>query len=322
VYDLQIHPRDRELIAATHGRGFWIVDVTPLQQMTKPVAAKPVHLFAPRPAFQWGEEPLRGASGNGNAQGFFTTPNPAYGATISYRIAQAPAGVSSAKVSLVSASGDTVASLTGPVTPGVHTLTWNFSLSAPPAPRAPLSPSEKRDSLLRGVRAPAVFDSLTKAKYDSTAIALAKQLLNPPGGGMNFGRGGGGGGRGAQVACERPLTQWDAFCARPAEAAPGRGAPQGADMAQLQARAAQLQGAATNPKVQQIFALIGVPVPAQGGRGGFGGFGAGGGTATTGDYGVVLQVGPTILKQTLRIENLGAAGGSGPFGFDEDARNR
>ena len=93
-------------------------------------------------------------------------------------------------------------------------------------------------------------------------------------------------------------------------------------MAQLQARAAQLQGAATNPKVQQIFALIGVPVPAQGGRGGFGGFGAGGGTATTGDYGVVLQVGPTILKQTLRIENLGAAGGSGPFGFDEDARNR
>jgi len=322
VYDLQIHPRDRELIAATHGRGFWIVDVAPLQQLSKAVAAKPVHLFAPRKAFQWGEEPLRGASGNGNAQGFFTTQNPAYGAAISYRIAQAPTGVSSAKVSIVSASGDTVASLTGPVTPGVHTLTWSFALSAPPAPRAPLSPSEKRDSILRAVRAPAVFDSLAKATFDSTAIALAKQLLNPPGGGaMNFGRGGGGGGRGPQGACERPMTQWDSFCARPAEAAPGRGAPQGANMAQLQERAAQLQGAASNPKVQQIFALIGLPVPAQGGRGGFGGFG-GGGTASTGDYGVVLQIGPTVLKQTLRVENMGAAGGASPFGFDEDARDR
>ena len=33
VYDLKIHPRDRELIAATHGRGFWIVDVAPLEQL-------------------------------------------------------------------------------------------------------------------------------------------------------------------------------------------------------------------------------------------------------------------------------------------------
>ena len=139
---------------------------------------------------------------------------------------------------------------------------------------------------------------------------------------MNFGRGGGGGGRGPQGACERPMTQWDSFCARPAEAAPGRGAPQGANMAQLQERAAQLQGAAGNPKVQQIFALIGLPVPAQGGRGGFGGFGGGGGTASTGDYGVVLQIGPTVLKQTLRVENMGAAGSASPFGFDEDARDR
>ena len=33
VYDLQIHPRDRELIAATHGRSFWIVDILPLEQL-------------------------------------------------------------------------------------------------------------------------------------------------------------------------------------------------------------------------------------------------------------------------------------------------
>jgi len=321
VYDLQIHPRDRELIAATHGRGFWIVDVAPLSQMTKTVAAKPVHLFQPRTAFQWGEPPLRGASGNGNAQGFFATPNPAYGANISYRITQAG---SPARISIVNAVGDTVSTITGPGGVGLHTVTWNYAITGRPAPRAPLSPSEKRDSVLRAVRMPAVLDSLAKAKYDSTALALAKQLLNPPaGGGFNLRGGGGGGGRGAQLPCERPLTQWDTFCARPAEATPRPtgNAGGGANVAELQQRAQQMQNAASNPAVRKVFDLIGLPMPAQGrGFGGFGGFG--GGNATTGDFGVVLQIGNTIQKQMLRIENMGAAGGASPFGFEEDGERR
>jgi photosystem II stability/assembly factor-like uncharacterized protein len=328
VYDLQVHPRDRELIAATHGRGIWIVDVAPLSQMTKAVAAKPVHLFEPKTAFQWGEEPLRGASGNGNAQNFFATQNPPYGAAITYRVTQP--GSQAARISIVGATGDTLSTLTGPGGVGTHTVTWGFATAGAPQPRPALSASEKRDSILRAVRAPQVFDSLTKAKYDSTALALAKQMVNPPTAGLNFGgRGGGGGGRGAGGACERPLTQWEPFCARPAEAAPtparGGGGGGGEGIAQLQERAAQLQNAASNPAVQRIFALIGLPMPAQGGRGGggggFGGLG-GGGTATTGDYGVVLQVGGTVMKQKLRVENMGAAGGGNPFGFFDDFDNR
>jgi photosystem II stability/assembly factor-like uncharacterized protein len=319
VYDLQIHPRDRELIASTHGRGIWIVDVAPLQQMTKTIAAKPVHLFEPKTAFQWGEEPLRGASGNGNAQNFFATQNPAYGASITYRVTTPG---TTARISIVDATGDTVSTLVGPATAGLHTVNWGYALTARPQPRAALSPSEKRDSLLRAVRAPAVFDSLTKAKYDSTAISLAKRLVNPLGGGANFGGrgGGGGGGRGAGGACERPLTQWEPFCARPAEGAAGRGAAPAAGEGAQEA-AAQLQTAGTNPAVQKIFTLIGLPLPAQGGRGGggggFGGF-AGGGTANTGDFGVVLQMGTTIQKTKLRVENMGAAGGGNPFGFFDD----
>ena len=318
VYDLQVHPRDKELIAATHGRGFWIVDVAPLSQMTKAVAEKPVHLFTPRTAFQWGEEPLRGASGNGNAQNFFATPNPAYGANISYRITQAG---SPARISVLNAVGDTVSTITGPGGVGLHTVTWNYAVTGRPAPRAALSPSEKRDSILRAVRMPQVLDSLAKAKYDSTALALAKQLLNPPAGGFNF-RGGGGGGRGAQGPCERPLTQWDAFCARPAEATPRpAGGAGGPNVAELQQRAQQMQGAASNPAVRKVFELIGLPVPAQGGRG-FGGFGGFGGTATTGDYGIVLQIGNTIQKTTLRVENTGGVGGANPFGFEEDGERK
>ena len=40
VDDILVHPRDNDLIVATHARGVWIVDdITPLQQLTPAVAA-------------------------------------------------------------------------------------------------------------------------------------------------------------------------------------------------------------------------------------------------------------------------------------------
>ncbi len=44
VHDLAVHPRERELIAGTHGRSVWIVDVLPLQELAK-VRGEAVHLF-------------------------------------------------------------------------------------------------------------------------------------------------------------------------------------------------------------------------------------------------------------------------------------
>src|SRR2546430_12493105 len=44
VFDLQIHPRDHELIAATHGRSLWIVDIAALEQMTPKVDRKSTRL--------------------------------------------------------------------------------------------------------------------------------------------------------------------------------------------------------------------------------------------------------------------------------------
>ena len=49
VHDLMIHPRDNDLIAATHGRGFWIMDdITPLQQLSEKVMTAEAHLFENR----------------------------------------------------------------------------------------------------------------------------------------------------------------------------------------------------------------------------------------------------------------------------------
>ena len=90
VYDLKIHPRDRELIAATHGRGIWIVDIAPLEQLagdngTK-VVADAAYLFQPKTAYQYGQGLTMGASANGEGHKVFNAPSPAYGAEIAYRV--------------------------------------------------------------------------------------------------------------------------------------------------------------------------------------------------------------------------------------------
>ncbi len=51
VYDLKIH--DGDLIAATYGRGIWILDdISPLEQLTASLADPQVHLFRPRTAIR------------------------------------------------------------------------------------------------------------------------------------------------------------------------------------------------------------------------------------------------------------------------------
>jgi photosystem II stability/assembly factor-like uncharacterized protein len=54
VHDLVVHPREGDLVAATHGRSIWILDdVGPLQQLTDSLLAAELHLFGSRTATRW-----------------------------------------------------------------------------------------------------------------------------------------------------------------------------------------------------------------------------------------------------------------------------
>ena len=54
VHDLVVHPRDGDVIAATHGRSVWILDdITPLQQLTSDVLRSRLHLFDNRVGTLW-----------------------------------------------------------------------------------------------------------------------------------------------------------------------------------------------------------------------------------------------------------------------------
>jgi len=53
VHDLVIHPRENDLVVGTHGRGVFITDVSPLQELTQDVLSKNVFLFEIEPKVQW-----------------------------------------------------------------------------------------------------------------------------------------------------------------------------------------------------------------------------------------------------------------------------
>ena len=207
VYDLQVHPRDRELIAGTHGRSVMVVDVAPLQQMTSATLAKPVHLFTPTIAFQYAQLP---APSEPRAHRAWRGEGGPSGAEIVYRLngpSQGPA-----RVMIVNAANDTIARLTGTTSAGLNRVSWNFVPSA----GAPIAagPGGGGGGGGRGGGGatgpindpgfPAGFNprpAESRAAADSSASPTAQaRALAASGGrgaaGGGGGRGGGGGGRG------------------------------------------------------------------------------------------------------------------------------
>jgi hypothetical protein len=126
VDDILVHPRDQDLVVATHGRSLFVIDdLSPLQGLTAEVRAKPLHLFEPRPAEGW--VPLSGSSawtGGANYRG----ENPPVGATLSYyvpRVSGEPV-----KIAITGAGGQPVANLTANPIPGLNRVTWDLMPTA------------------------------------------------------------------------------------------------------------------------------------------------------------------------------------------------
>jgi hypothetical protein len=53
VQDLKIHPRENDLIVATHGRGIWIADISPLAELCSKVLDQDIYLFNIEPKIKW-----------------------------------------------------------------------------------------------------------------------------------------------------------------------------------------------------------------------------------------------------------------------------
>jgi photosystem II stability/assembly factor-like uncharacterized protein len=118
VRDLFVQDRDSDLVAATHGRGVWVLDVEALRQVTAEVAASPLHLFAVEPAVLWRMQG-RGAQGHKEYQ----APNPPYGVTFHVWLAEPPKQAPVLTVHDV--AGTEIARVEGRAVAGLQPIQWD-----------------------------------------------------------------------------------------------------------------------------------------------------------------------------------------------------
>lgn len=85
VMDLVIHPREHDLVVATHGRALWILDdVRPFRELSAAALAEPLHFYPAAPAQQlWLRPPV---AGFGLGQGEFRGDSRPYGAILTYSL--------------------------------------------------------------------------------------------------------------------------------------------------------------------------------------------------------------------------------------------
>jgi photosystem II stability/assembly factor-like uncharacterized protein len=120
--DLTIHPRDNDLVLASHGRGVWILDrINALQELTPAAASSDVHLFSVAPAHQIRYTNLKAHAGDM----VFRGENPANGALIDFWAAKTDAAVT---LSVHDGSGQLIQAIpaAGRVVRGINRAVWNL----------------------------------------------------------------------------------------------------------------------------------------------------------------------------------------------------
>lgn len=119
ITDLIIHGDD--LIAATQGRAFWILDdLTPLHQITDEVLSADMWLLSPRSAYR-----MDGGSGDSATAG----KNPANGVLLSYTLAREPDSSAIMKLEISDSDGELIRTISTDDGPAFET--WRGRLKPP-----------------------------------------------------------------------------------------------------------------------------------------------------------------------------------------------
>jgi hypothetical protein len=127
VYDLEIHPRELDLIIGTHGRSIWTLPVRALEELTAENRQKHVYFVSPGNIYLFPTSDIQVGRRLQKLPGGFSL-NTQPGALFFYYLNHdANAG---AKIAVTDPSGQEVyASLTGPAKAGLNVVPWG-------APRA------------------------------------------------------------------------------------------------------------------------------------------------------------------------------------------
>jgi hypothetical protein len=132
VRDLAIHPRDNDLVIATHGRGIWIIDdITPFRALTPQTLNEDVVFIEGNPSVQ--SIPAGGGWYDGDAS--FAAPNPPDEAIITYYQKKRHI-FGDLKIEVFDQDGASLGVIPGSKRRGLSRMTWSMRLKAPKVPSA------------------------------------------------------------------------------------------------------------------------------------------------------------------------------------------
>ncbi len=173
VHDFAQHPTSGELIAGTHGRSVWIVDVTPLRQMTEKAREKDAVLFKPNDITRWRREPSRGNSGTRR----FVGENPSTQVAIFYTLAKRTKDVS---LVVKDGKGNVVRELEASGDKGLHRADWNRTVSSGSSsgPSSRFSGGSRRRGRSRSM---SIGSYTVELHVGSTVLTQDFEVRNDPG---------------------------------------------------------------------------------------------------------------------------------------------
>jgi len=147
VDDIQIQPRDNDLILGTHGRSIYILDdLTPIEKASDSVVNSDLHVFEPRTAVEYRMYGNKGSTGHQ----WFMASNPPYGAILTYYLKSKPEEKERVHITISDKAGKTIRELmTNPKEQGLNRVNWDLRTN-PPVPPTPEELERIREAAAAG----------------------------------------------------------------------------------------------------------------------------------------------------------------------------
>ena len=203
VRDITIQKRENDLVMATFGRGFWVLDdISALREINPATLNEEARLFPLRHAYSFvpGGIAPAGASGVGVLSGNFTTPNPPVGAYITYNVKQEYPADTKLVLTITDNGGAQVRRCEIDKTAGLKRFTWNLNAD----PGLSFGPTGQVIQSGAGRAGGGGAPTTPPATGGAAPTPTMQMCVAPAGNGGFGGGGGGGGGRGGQNAQRVP----------------------------------------------------------------------------------------------------------------------
>jgi hypothetical protein len=138
VRDMTVQRRENDLVLATFGRGFYILDdYSALRELTPQALAEEARLFPLRDAYAYSPTGLApaGTAGIGPLGGNWIAPNPPTGAVFTYNVKQAVTGDATLVLTITDEAGRQVRQIDLDEAAGLKRVVWDLrgTVAAPAA---------------------------------------------------------------------------------------------------------------------------------------------------------------------------------------------